>query len=108
MTEPLITTPRAATSADDLEVGQVVAWREPSSDTWDLATYRGPDEWEWTGTEVILEDPPPEPVLVPRNVYYRLAACVAEARDSAEGGPTWHDWRVAASALVNAVEEAAR
>lgn len=58
------TVPRVAGSLDDLKVGQVVAWLEPS-EGWMVSEDVDPENWDFTGTEVILVDPEPDPPVTP-------------------------------------------
>lgn len=87
MTAP--STPRVAASIDDLRVGQVVAWQEKTGD-WQITARpldedndpQNPDNWEWMGTEIIVDEVLPEPVTVSREAFDRLARDVAEVPDN--------------------------
>lgn len=77
---------RIAESIDDLKVGQWVAWFENGewqvSDVW--AEADGSLIWDFTGTEVILSDPPaPKYIPVASEKIKKLAMAI-DAVDKAD------------------------
>lgn len=110
----MTTTPRIATSLDDLRVGQLVVIYEPSNGKgWVTPIIHYPGTWagylspENEYAVVILSDPPPAPVTVDREAFDRLAEKVAycEANLYGDADAQAHLLLAAARALVESVRE---
>lgn len=102
------TVPRVATSVDDLKPGQSVAWIEPSTGEWWVCQSYDPAEgWDWTGTELILQDPPPpSDFRVPAAEILRLdSAMESVSLDFDRYHPDAAAVFTAARAVLDAAEE---